>query len=161
MIFDRTQNDVNQAKKIIANKIRLNVNGNPTTDEPLTDDEIMALSRGTFNVEDINRIEDKMGAINRILAGMGYYHTDVILQYPAFALGDTFDEDDFRRWINNLNMLINAFYTYSSTPQVPPISYHYRDINAIEKILYDLEAMTNDVKAKYRRCGTFRCGEVI
>ena len=48
---------------------------------------------------------------------------------------------------------------YWNTPITPPISYHYNDINALEKILYDLENMVNDMKTRYRQCGTFECGE--
>ena len=35
------------------------------------------------------------------------------------------------------------------------------DINALEKILFDLDVMINDVKSHYRECGTFEsgCGE--
>ena len=32
-------------------------------------------------------------------------------------------------------------------------------INALEKILHDLDVMINDVKSHYRQCGAFECGE--
>lgn len=48
---------------------------------------------------------------------------------------------------------------YKATPNTPPVSYHYNDINALEKILYDLDVMINDVKSHYRECGTFESGE--
>ena len=74
---------------------------------------------------------------------------------------DIFNADEFQRIIDNTNVLRQAFFVYKDTPNTPPESYHYNDINALEKILYDLDVMINDVKSRYKRCGTFRCGELI
>ena len=72
---------------------------------------------------------------------------------------DIFNVDDFQRIIDNTNVLTQAFFVYKDTPNTPPISYHWQDVNALEKILYDLDVMINDVKSHYRECGTFESGE--
>ena len=74
---------------------------------------------------------------------------------------DIFNVNEFQRILDNTNVLRNAFFVYKATPNTPPVSYHYNDINALEKILYDLDVMINDVKSKYKRCGTLRCGELM
>ena len=77
----------------------------------------------------------------------------------TWSENDIFNVDEFQRILDNTNVLRNAFFVYKATPNTPPISYHWQDINALEKILYDLDVMINDVKSNYRECGTFYCGE--
>jgi hypothetical protein len=67
--------------------------------------------------------------------------------------------DEFERILKNTDALRDAFFVFSETPPTPPVSFHYEDINALEKILHDLDVMINDVKTHYRECGTFECGE--
>ena len=70
-----------------------------------------------------------------------------------------FDANDFQRIVDNTNILREAFFVYRQTPKTPSVSYYFKDINALEKILYDLDVMINDVKSNYRDCGTFESGE--
>jgi hypothetical protein len=94
-----------------------------------------------------------------LFAEIGYYNTPIIIK----EFDDTmfFSEADFQQLIDNVNILRNAFFVFSNTPKTPPISYHYDDINALEKILYDLDVMINYVKSLYAECGNVECGEVI
>lgn len=149
MIFDRTIQDVENAIRIRDEVIK---NGGS-----ITDDERITLERGFLTPETLNRIEEKQTELKGLLNGIGYWNTDFV--NFEWQISDVFGETDLQRIIDNENALKNAFFVYENTPQTPNASYHYENINALEKILYDLEKMINDVKTNFRYCNTFECGE--
>lgn len=149
MIFDRTQNDVDTAIRLRKEKVQ--------TFQELTENEIAILEKGMFTLNTLNRIEEKQEDLKGIFNDMGYWN--VPITNKSWDNTQIFDENEFQRIIDNTNVLRRAFFIYKDTPNTPPISYHYNDINALEKILYDLDVMINDVKSHYRECGTFECGE--
>lgn len=151
MIFDRTQNDVDTAIILRDTKVK--------KFEELTENEIATLEKGTITYNTLNRIENKQAILKGLFNEMGYWNTPITNK--VWGENDIFNVDEFQRIIDNTNVLRLAFFVYKDTPSTPPISYHYNDINALEKILYDLDVMINDVKSRYKRCGTFRCGELI
>lgn len=150
MIIDRTQYDVDEAKRIRIEKVQSFVE--------LTDEEIEILERGTITVNTLNRIEDKQKELKDLFFHAGYYNTDMINKTWNYT--DIFSSVEFNRLIDNLNVLRNAFFVYSDTPPTPNTAYHYKDINSLERILVDLENMLMDMKSRCRQCGTFMCGEV-
>ena len=149
MIFDRTQNDVDTAIRLRKEKVQ--------NFQELTENEIATLEKGTLTINTINRIETKQDELKNLFNEMGYWNTATINK--MWGENDIFNVDEFQRILDNTNVLRQAFFVYKDTPNTPPISYHWQDINALEKILYDLDVMINDVKSNYRVCGTFECGE--
>lgn len=150
MIFDRTQNDVDTAIILRDTKVK--------KFETLTESEIATLEKGMLTINTLNRIENKQEELKNIFNDIGYWNTPTTNK--TWSENDIFNIDEFQRIIDNTNVLREAFFTYTDTPNTPPISYYWNDINALEKILYDLDVMINDVKSHYRECGTFYCGEV-
>ena len=151
MIFDRTQNDVDTAILLRDTKVK--------NFETLTESEISTLEKGMLTINTINRIENKQEELKNLFNEMGYWNTPITNK--TWGENDIFNADEFQRILDNTNVLRQAFFVYKSTPNTPPISYHYNDINALEKILYDLDVMISNVKADYRYCGEFECGELI
>ena len=149
MIFDRTQNDVDTAILLRNTKVK--------KFETLTESEIATLEKGTLTINTLNRIETKQEELKNLFNEMGYWNTPTTNK--TWGENDIFNVDEFQRILDNTNVLRNAFFVYKETPNTPPISYYWDDINALEKILYDLDVMINDVKSNYRECGTFYCGE--
>ena len=149
MIFNRTQNDVDSAVYLRNTKVK--------TFQPLTDAEIETLERGTITINTLNRIESKQSELKNLFNDLGYWN--VIVSTRSWANTDIFDIKNFQRIIENLSSLRKAFWVYSDTPETPYVSYHYKNINALEKILFDLDNMIGDIKANYKICGTFECGE--
>jgi hypothetical protein len=149
MIFDRTQSDVDTAILLRDTKVK--------KFEELTESEIATLEKGTITYNTLNRIENKQEELKNIFNDMGYWNTPITNK--VWGENNIFNVDEFQRIIDNTNVLRQAFFVYNATPNTPPVSYHYNDINAIEKILYDLDVMINDVKSHYRECGTFESGE--
>lgn len=151
MIFDRTQNDVDTAIILRNTKVK--------NFEELTESEIATLEKGTITYNTLNRIETKQQELKNLFNDMGYWNTP--MTNKVWGENDIFNVDEFQRILDNMNVLRQAFFVYKNTPNIPNISYHYEDINALEKILYDLDVMINDVKSHYRECGTFESGEYI
>ena len=149
MIFDRTQNDVDTAIRLRKEKVQ--------TFQELSENEVATLEKGTLTINTLNRIEEKQEDLKGILNDMGYWNTPITNK--VWGENDIFNVVDFRRILDNTNVLRQAFFVYKGTPNTPPISYYWDDINALEKILYDLDVMINDIKSNYRECGTFECGE--
>lgn len=150
MITDRTQKDVDEANEIRETKVK--------TFQDLTESEITTLERGMFTINTLNRIEEKQAELKNLLNAIGYWNTN-ITNKANWANDDIFYKEDFQRIIDNENVLRKAFFTYKDTPGTPEISFHYEDINSLEKILVDLDVMINDVKSNYRECGNFECGK--
>ena len=149
MIFDRTQNDVDTAIILRREKVQ--------TFQELSENEVATLEKGTLTINTINRIETKQDELKNLFNDMGYWNTTTINK--MWGENDIFNVDEFQRILDNTNVLRQAFFVYKDTPNTPPISYYWDDINALEKILYDLDVMINDVKSNYRECGSFECGE--
>ena len=152
MIFDRTQNDVDTAILLRDTKVK--------NFEELTESEIATLEKGTITINTLNRIENKQEELKNLFNDIGYWNTPITnKQWTENDIFDNNGERDFQRILDNTNILRQAFFVYKDTPNTPPVSYHWQDINSLEKILYDLDVMINDVKSDYRQCGTFECGE--
>ena len=149
MIFDRTQNDVDTAILLRNTKVK--------KFETLTESEIATLEKGMLTINTLNRIETKQRRIKKSFYAMGYWNTPITNK--TWGENDIFNADEFQRILDNTNVLRKAFFVYKDTPNTPPISYYWDDINSLEKILYDLDVMINDVKSNYRECGNFECGE--
>lgn len=150
MIYDRTQADVDAAIVLRETKIK--------TFQSLTASEIETLERGTLTINTLNRIETKQKELQELLNGIGYWNTNIINK--EWNETQVFDETEFNRVVNNVNVLRDAFFAYTDTPAQPKAVYHFDSINSLEKILYDLGEMIDDVKEFYNECGNFQCGEV-
>ena len=149
MIFDRTQADISAAISLRSEKVQ--------KFKELTESEIATLEKGTMTINTLNRIENKQTELKALFNEMGYWNTPITNK--VWTVTQIFNADEFQRIIDNTNILRDAFFVYKGTPNTPPISYHFEDINSLEKILYDLDVMINDVKSLYRECGTFESGE--
>lgn len=149
MIYDRTQTDVEDAIRLRKEKVQ--------KFQELTEAEILTLEKGMLTINTLNRIEAKQEELKRLFNDIGYWNTSITNK--SWSESNIFNVEEFRRLINNTNVLRDAFFVYKNTPNTPPISYHWKDINALEKILYDLDIMIDDVKNSYRECGNLQCGE--
>lgn len=150
MIFDRTQNDVDAALDLRNTKVKAFAE--------LTVSEILTLERGMLTINTLNRIENKQQEIKNLFSNIAI-SVDIQNKDKAWDSTEIFDKADFERILNNLNILIKNFCVYSNTPDVPNVSYHFEDINSIEKILFDLEELYNKTLQSFRYCGTLYCGQ--
>lgn len=149
MIFDRTQNDVEQAGRLVLDKVQFF--------SALTESETELLERGALTVSTLNRIETTCEQLHTTLKKMGYFNHD--FETKTWRNNDDFRISDMKRMINGAEMLKKAFFVYPETPERPQVTCHFTTFNDLEKILYDLLEMVDEVKSNYRECGTFSCGE--
>ena len=149
LIYNRTASDVETAKTLRS----LLQAGNT-----LTSEQISALERGSCTVTMLNRVESKQAELMTILNGYAYMvHIE---NKTDWQTTDIFTFQDHQRLLNNLDKLKQAFFVYTSTPITPTYMYGFQEANSIEKILVDIEAMIEDMEGRFRKCGTFECGEV-
>ena len=139
MITNRTQYDVDTAIFLRNTKVK--------KFETLTESEIATLEKGTITYNTLNRIENKQEELKNLLNGMGYWNTPITNK--IWSENDIFNVDEFQRILDNTNILRQAFFVYKDTPNTPPVSYHWQDINALEKILYDLQHLIDNIKKSY------------
>ena len=147
MIFDRTQNDVDTAVSLRNKKVK--------EFESLTSEEVNTLERGTITTNTLNRIENKQMELANLFSQLSI---NVKIENKNWGKTQIFNREEFQRILDNLNELVKSFYVYSNTPNIPKISYHFEDINAIEKILVDLEELYNKALKSFVYCGITYCG---
>ena len=147
MIFDRTQEDVDTAVRLRNEKVKEFKN--------LTSEEINTLERGTITINTLNRIENKQQEIKELFSNIAI---NVDIQNKVWDGTEIFDKANFERILKNLNILVENFCVYKNTPSVPRVSYHFEDINSIEKILFDLEELYNKALKSFIYCGISYCG---
>jgi hypothetical protein len=149
MIFDRTQEDIEKAYEL-RSKLQ---NG-----DSLTESEIALLERGTLTINTLNRIEEKIIQLKPLLDEMDYRSKSISSRIWDYE--DYFKQSDFERILQNIFNLRTASILYEDTPPVPENNYRkYSVINDVERILYDLEEIINEILSNYRECGNTECGE--
>jgi hypothetical protein len=149
LITDRTQEDVDSAKNIIDSKVKLFLE--------LTVEDLQILERGTIGIGTINRVGSKQEELKNKMETNGYFVENI--ETKIWDYNDIFGETDFLQLINNTILLRDAFFVYSNTPADVYLSYDYKNINNLEKILVDMENILDYMIANFRECGTFYSGE--
>ena len=68
----------------------------------------------------------------------------------------------WRRYLSNIQELINAFYLKLDSPSLPNDMnlLTIEEANAIEKILYDLKKLIENMVSEFKFCNEFFSGEV-
>lgn len=149
MIYDRTLADVKKAQRIRETKVK--------NFETLSQSDITALERGFLTNETLNRIENKQTELKNKLQNAGYWNNEI--ENSIWTEDDYFILEDWQRVLHNQNILKNSYYVYADTSQTPTEKINYTNLNAIEKLLVDIDEIIDKMKAQYRKCGTFKCGE--
>ena len=138
-VFDRSQSDIDYAKQ----QLSMGINN--------------VEYKGCFNTSDANRVENN----TRYLADKlneAYYFTDITTD-TTWSKNSFFYKAHVERMISNVGSLLSAYFTPNGSAALPPTLLHYEHINAIEKNLYLIKEMLDDMIGSFRECGTFECGE--
>lgn len=115
---------------------------------------------------DLNRIEQRMRELSDALNKNIYpqvIHTKTDWEYQ----GDVSSRDNIptlshlNRMRENMQILIDAFYTYPTTPKLPESFENLTiySMNDIEKILHDLHYLIEGMKSEFIYCDTVYCSE--
>lgn len=147
MIFDRTLNDVDLAKKYL-NVLKFGGS--------LPSNYKTILERGTASLETISRIEYKQNELSAKLKAYGYIPIDLITKQWDETMD--FTMLDLERLVNNTIMLRESFFIIDQKQQNPEAEYTYIEFNAIEKILYEISLLIENLINDGKRCGAFYSG---
>ena len=148
MIFDRTQSDVAAAISLRDTKIK--------NFQQLTQAETETLERGMLTINTLNRIEDKEAELGAILKAWNYISFDI--EPKKWGINDIFKKDDFSRLTNNATKLRNAFSKEIGNQKKLTVAYSWQALNALEKLIYDIEQATVSAKKNFNYCGAFNAG---
>lgn len=148
-IYNRTLASVQSAVKIRKEKISKGVE--------LTEQDLTILSIGAITQDDINRIQSNIFNVGSDLKDMGYYFQSQI-ENKTYDENDIFYQEDLQDWCNLVDKFKKAFFPYADTPIKPLARYSFEEFNKLEKILFDLNKRTDEVKSLYRECGNYECG---
>lgn len=145
-IYDRTQADVDYAKSQIK---YFKQNGG------VTDGKNM---KGCLNTDDLNRIEFNTEYLSDLLISLYYFNTIKKHADRWYTVSVPY-VNHINRIIDNVLKLQSAYFTPSSSPDLPTNLTHYEDVNSIEKCLYLLKVMIDEMTSSFKECNTFECGE--
>lgn len=165
LIFDRTKNDVDYAKRI-TNKIK---SGKATEEE--TSKWLSGL-KGAYNALDLNRVENAISFLSNQLRELpkdikehakvvGVYWEEIYnvpydpeLYYYStkidWALTDFFDYDNQKRYLGNIKHIVTSFSYESDDVPDSFDEFDFNSANNAEKILFrlneDIESMRKEKK---------------
>ena len=137
-VFDRTQGDVDYAKAQLSAGVN-NVE-----------------FKGCLNQSDINRIEKNSKYLSDSLKEL-YYFNEIV--YNLWNDTSIPSKSHISRIINNVSILWGKYYKPPDAVDLPTTMLTYEQVNAIEKNLYLIKEMIENMIISFRECGTFNCGE--
>ena len=145
-VYDRTQSDVDYAKSMIS---YFKKNGG------ITDGKNM---KGCLNSEDLNRIEFNTEYLSDSLRAL-YYFNNIDKHTDVWYVSSIPYVEHIDRILGNVLRLQTAYFKPSGSPNLPSTLTHYEEVNRVEKCIYLLKAMIDNMVASFKECGTFNCGE--
>lgn len=151
MIYDRTAEQVEQAKKIRDEKVK--------NFQQLTEREIDCLERGFFTAKTLDRIQTKTQYLQTEIYNIGYFVPPLKIQ--KFQAGDVFCQSHFIQITDNVTELQNSFLVHPDSPTSFSADYtRFETLNDVEKAIYYLLSTLDEIKENYRICGDCECENV-
>lgn len=138
-VYDRTIADVEYARQ----QLEKNINN--------------AYYKGCFNAKDLLRLEDNTRYLADELIKLYYFNN--ISTTHSWAQSYLPNTTHVARVIDNVNKLLSAYQKPKNIPTLPTTLLTYEQVNAIEKNLFMIKEMLDNMIASFRQCGTFGCGE--
>lgn len=111
-----------------------------------------------YNYTDLNRVETKAEELAGLLTEAGYPVKSVYKK--DWTITDRPTTAQMKRYLDNVKRCAQQFYAEAGRNLPAGMRrLDYNGANEIEKVLATIEEMITDMKAAYRRCNTFKCGE--
>lgn len=138
-VFDRTQADVDYARKQLENKAN--------------DVDY----KGCFNRNDLLRIERNTLYLEEVLTNL-YYITRVNRGAMPASNGIIY-KSSIDRIINNVNILWEAYHKPANAVALPNTLLTFSHVNALEKNHFLINETIENMVGSFKECNTFSCGE--
>lgn len=149
MIYNRTSQDVKNAALIRKNVLK--------QFQTPTAEQLAILEKGFATRNTLNRIESKEKELMQSLQSKGYWN-NTINNKTDWVKPNVFSQEDLVRVVTNLAILVDSFFVYDSTPNIPDPVMHYETLNAVEKTLFDIDEIITSMVSEYKMCGNYECG---
>ena len=122
-------------------------------------DIINRTTKGYFNVEDINRVEEWSRYIADLLNSYGYEIN--ISTKTDWEISDFLNISQMERVRSNVKKIRDVYYSLETTPTIPTTlnKFNYIKANEIERILYDIENVMAYSKLYFVRSGVGSSGQ--
>lgn len=154
LVFDRTELDVAQLQAVTAKLVA----GTATAAERTA---FLAGMKGAYNYTDLNRVSAAMAYLVSELLTYGY-NTPGYVAGPVWAESDIPTPAQMEQYRQNVAAVRAVLELLQTTPQAPDSmeGLTYEEANAIERILYDVEYVIEQVVRGMARsaCFTFWSG---
>lgn len=118
-------------------------------------------NKAYYNASDLNRVETATEYIARLLKVYSYFKNELVCK-KNWVVTDFPAEVEMNRYLGNIQKLIDSFHLKKDSPALPK-SMNNLDIytaNDIEKILYDLNELIENMISQFYYCGEIYSGEV-
>lgn len=151
LITDRTEADVDRLKRLTA---KIN-NGTASLED--YEKYRVALTRGNYGIDSINRVVAAMNTINAHLNSLGY----IVNGYTPFGhISDNIPPSVANKYIGNIKALRDTLAVIEDTPKVPNDMEQltYQEANAIEQILLDVDGLIDLLESVFIRSGVHQSG---
>lgn len=116
--------------------------------------------RGAYNASDLNRVEETVDYLAGLLRNCG--NTVEVYPKKGWTTEDVPANSDMKRYLDDVAALRTVLAVLPTTPEVPAgmEGLTYREANAIEQILADIDLLIKNVTAAWFYSGDLYAGEV-
>lgn len=122
--------------------------------------EWLSPMKGSYNAEDLNRVETAVAYVAGRLQENGYYVAPVVK--TTWTMRDIPSISDMNRYFGNVAALRAAFPVYDTTPDAPTTAkkLDYQMANDLERILLDVDDLLTKMAGAWFYSGDLYSGEV-
>jgi hypothetical protein len=119
------------------------------------------IAKGQYNYTDLNRVEGNAEELSELLNTYAYPIS--ITVKTDWTRNDIPKQADMIRYLDNVQALINAYFTKSTTPSLPAdmVDLTHTEANAIEQIQADIYDLIQKMVAGFKYSGTFYAGQGV
>lgn len=142
LIYDRTDEDIEIARQC------------KRTNTPFPSDNL----KFSWDNRALNRTEEAMEYVNEIFKELGY---NASMRFKKDWTNEPITEDEANRYVRNLTILRNYLVLTSETPTAPTTinGMTIERANEIEKIIYDINIMLENLMKIFRYADDVMAGE--
>lgn len=157
-IYDRTDADINYLISL-ANAIQSVGWANATQSQK---DEWNNGLKGALNYFDLNRIQTNITYLKEYIETTQGVVVDIDESNPTWTLDMTPFLSNMNIIRDNILAIIEKSYDYVDRPSIEYTDNpNYEDINSLEKNLYYLYSILENISIGKQVCGAFQCGQNI
>lgn len=117
-------------------------------------------AKGTYNATDLNRVQNACDEIAAALTAAGF---PVALSWTrsSWAVSYIPTETEMSEYLDNIGLIKAALPNNAPSPPASMAYLTYEGANDIERMLFEVETLLNNMLSTFPRSGVWSCGGVI